>query len=218
MQAKLQTVATRSFNDSGSTANYFWTIKDVPDFAKYKAVFKYYRIRMVKITYWPTINTYQMLNTTGGSALPKPTLPRMAYIKNRQGFPVSWLVKDDNLAGFMENTQAKLVMIPTEKPISITMKPNCLDRVAEGVVQSGSSAGELQPSVDDNVSMQFNKWYSTATADDQTYYGLAVHMDTPDADGSNLLKIYERITYYVQFKGNRVQGPDFVDGRPVAVE
>lgn len=171
---------------------------------------------MVKITYWPTINTFQMLNTTSGSAVPKPTLPRMAYLKNRQGFPISWLVKDDTLPGFMENTQAKLIMIPTEKPISIKMKPNCLDRVAEGVVQSGSQEGELQPSVDDNVSMQFDKWYSTATADDQIYYGLAVHMDTPGADGNNLYKLYERITYYVQFKGNRVQGPDFVDGRPTA--
>lgn len=159
-----------------------------------------------------------MLEEGSGTAVPKPTLPRMAYIKNRQGFPIDWLVKTQNLPGFMENTQAKLVMIPTEKPISISLKPNTLDRVAEGVQQSGTDAGKLEPSTEDNVSMEFDKWYSTATADDQMHYGLAVLMDTPGADGDNDLKIYERMTYYIQFKGNRVQGPTFNNGVPVEVE
>lgn len=93
-------------------------------------------------------------------------------------------------------------MIPTEKPISIYMKPNTLARVAEGR-QVGSST--LEPSTKDNTINEYGKWFPCGTAADQTYYGLAVLFDTPGVNNDNQFQYYQKITYYVEFRGNRTQ-------------
>lgn len=207
MRCKLQSVSTVTFNSGPDTINnYFWSLDEMPDYQKYTAVFQYYRIKAVKMTFWPTYNSYMKWEQTDGSTqIPRPTLPRIAYIKNREGKTIESLINTQTLAGMLENTKAKCIMIPTEKPISIMLKPNCLGRVAEGVQTEGTDKGHLYPSTSDNTVKEYDQWYSTSTGMDQIHYGLAVLFNTPGVDTDNQFQIYQRITLYVEFKGNRVQ-------------
>lgn len=210
MRVKMSLVSTRTISSGPvSVNNYFWKLNECTTYEKYTAIFKYYRIRGIKVTFWPTVNTYQKWesNASGGgtiSTVPKPTLPRMAWIKNRQGLSTADILPTDpTLQGMMNNTEAKLIMIPTEKPLSIYMKPNTIGRVVQGRAETAGSA--ITASTTDEPIQEYGRWFSCDQSNDVTYYGLVVMFDTPGADANNQFQYYQKITYYVEFKGNRAQ-------------
>lgn len=164
---------------------YTFKATDLPNYSEYQALFDYYKINAVKLTFIPYFTDADI--QAQGTTNPYAAQPRLYTIIDRNGIAGGTIANEDRM---LEYANARLVKNPL-KPFSIYVKRPAVEVAVEGVVAGGAAAST-------SLNMR-SRWLDTGVGN-TPHFGCAVGWIQPGTIGTLSMTYHVVATYYLQFK------------------